>query len=94
MKIPSVIKIKKGVTYQVVWQDVVREDPDCMGHADGDAKIITLKSGMTEQDAWETLVHEILHIFTWEYVKIKIPHGLIYRLEKPILNVLTLNKWI
>ncbi len=94
MKIPSAIKIKKNVTYQIVWQDIVREDPNCMGHADGHAKIITLKTGISERESLETLVHEVLHIFTWEYLRLKIPHGLIYKLEKPIMTVLTLNKWI
>jgi hypothetical protein len=25
MKIPSAIKVKKGVSYQIVWQEIVRE---------------------------------------------------------------------
>lgn len=95
MKIPSRIRIKKNSKpYEIVWQDVVQGDPDCMGFADGNAKTITLKTGMSPDDTLETLVHEILHVFTFEYSRLKIAHTLIYKLEKPIVNLLRLNKWV
>jgi hypothetical protein len=65
-----------------------------MGLADGQAKTITLKNGMNHDEILETFVHEILHVFTFEYPRLKIAHPLIYKLEKPIVNLLKLNGWV
>lgn len=94
VKIPSRIRIKKGVVYEVVYQDVIRGDPDCLGLADGDGKTITIKTGLDDDELLETLVHELLHVITFEYLSIKIPHSLIYKLERPILNLLRMNRWV
>lgn len=94
MKIPSRIKIKRGVVYEVAYQDEIQGDPDCLGFADGHAKMIILKNGLSEDELLETIVHEILHAFTFEYPRLKISHPLIYKLEKPIVNLIKLNGWV
>lgn len=95
MNLPSRIKIKKNSkSYEVVWQSVIQGDEKCMGLADGQAKTITLKIGMTKEETLETFVHEILHVFTFEYPRLKIAHPLIYKLEKPIVNLIKLNGWL
>ena len=95
MKIPHQIRIKKNSKpYEVVWQDVVQGDPECLGLCDPNTRIITLKNGMGKDEILETFVHECLHLIELEYPKIKIAHSLIYKLEKPIVNLLKLNGWV
>ncbi|NDD53353.1 hypothetical protein EBZ39_05685 [bacterium] len=94
VKIPSRVRIKKGIHYEIVFQDVIRNDPDCLGFCDGDARIIYLKTGQSEKELLKSLIHEILHSLTFEYSNLKISHSAIYELEDPILRLLILNKWI
>lgn len=69
---------------------MVDDDPECVGGFYPDTKEIVLKNGLTEEQLLYALVHELLHCFEHEY-KFKIPHVLIYKLEKPIVKFLFLN---
>ena len=94
VKIPSRVRIKKGVHYEIVFQDRIQDDADCLGFCDGNTRIIFLKNGQNENELRKSLIHEILHALTFEYPKLKIPHSAIYELEDPILRLLVLNKWV
>jgi len=93
MKIPSQLRIKKGVAYEVVRQDLIKNDPDCLGLCDGDARIIFIKSNLSEAEELKTFIHEAFHALEFEF-DIKIPHSTIHKLEAPIIRILKLNKWI
>lgn len=93
MKLPSAIRLKKGVSYEILRQDEIDSDPNCMGICNATARIIIIKSNLSDTQALETLIHELLHAITFEF-GIKIPHSLIYAIERPIIRILKLNKWI
>lgn len=52
--------------------------------------IIYIKTGLKPKERWETYIHEVLHAieFSWGF---RIPHKLIYRLEKPLVMLLIEN---
>lgn len=93
MKVPSKIRLKKGVSYQIVRQDLVADDPTCMGICNGLTKTIIIKSNLSDRQTLETLIHELLHAICFEF-DVRIPHKLIYALEAPIIRILKLNGWI
>jgi hypothetical protein len=93
VKIPAKLRIKKSIEYAIVRQDLIKDDPKCLGLCDGDARVIFIKSNQSDTQEWETFIHEAFHAIEFEF-NIKIPHALIHTLEKPILRVLKLNKWI
>jgi hypothetical protein len=93
VKIPSKIRLKKGVEYQIVRQDLIDDDPSCLGICNGLTKTIIIKTGLSDRLTLETLIHELLHAICFEF-EVKIPHKLIYALEAPIIKILKLNGWI
>ncbi len=93
MKIPSRIRITGRVSYEVLYSDVIKNDPHCMGMCDPNTRQIIIKNGMSEAKQIKTLVHELLHSIEFES-KTPIPHKVTYALEAGIYKVLKLNKII
>jgi hypothetical protein len=92
MKLPSKVRIKARVSYEILWIDQF-DDPDCMGLCRFDTKQITLKKDMSLQETLETFIHELFHAIEFEY-GIKIPHKSIYSMEGAVLKILKLNGWL
>lgn len=93
VELPSKVRLKRGVSYEIVRQSEIASDPDCMGLCDFDKRLIFIKSELSDSQVIETFIHELLHAISHEFA-LKIPHKLIYALEAPILKILRLNKWI
>lgn len=91
--IPNRIRIKAKVSYEIVTQDVIKNDPDCLGLCDDKTRHIYLRAVQSDTDRLKTLIHEVIHCWEFEY-KIKIPHESTYKLEEAIYKFLTLNKFI
>ena len=89
--IPSHIKIKNKVTYEVVWVDSFK-DTDVLGECRFDTKQIALKKNQTEREIMKTFIHECLHAMEFER-GIKIPHKAIYQLEDAVYYFLFHNDW-
>lgn len=82
MKIPSRLKIKKGVTYEVVF---IKDFPDnTVGECRFDKKQIVLSTDQSEKDLIKTFIHEVTHAITHER-KIKISHKAVYQFENALL---------
>ena len=92
-KIPSSIKVKKGITYEVVWADLIEDNPETLAMCRKDSRQIVIKNGQTESASWEAFIHEYLHMLEFEF-KIPIPHPLVYKLETAIFKTMKLNKWL
>lgn len=93
MKIPSKVKIRKGVYYKVVWQKVIRDDTSCMGLCEPNERIIYLKLGMSDTNIAKSFLHEILHCVEFEWGQ-PIPHKITDALEEGIFKILKINGWI
>jgi hypothetical protein len=93
MKVPSKVKIKRGVYYSVVWQEVIRDDVSCLGLCDPNERIIYLKLKMSNTDIAKTMIHEICHALTFE-CNFDLPHKTVYALEESIFKLLKLNRWL
>ena len=93
MKIPSKVKIMRGVYYKVLWQEVIQDDHSCMGICIKEDKTIILKMGMSSSDTAKTFIHELLHAIEFTYEE-PMPHRVIETLEEGIFKVLKLNKWL
>jgi hypothetical protein len=93
MKIPPKIRIKRGIYYKVVWQEVILDDHSCMGLADPKDRIIYLKLGMSNTDTIKTLIHELIHCCEFEWDQ-PIPHKITETLEEGIFKILKLNRWL
>lgn len=92
-KIPSKIRIKRGVSYDIVYQDIIKSDPDCLGMCDPNTRHIYIKKNISNTDLKKTIIHELFHCWESEY-DIKISHDSIYKLEEAVLKFLILNKFI
>lgn len=91
--LPNQIRIKSKISYEIVYQDEIKNDPDCVGLCDPNNRHIYIKNGLSKTELRKTLLHELCHAWCFEY-HINIPHESIYKLEEAILKTLTLNKWI
>lgn len=66
------------------------KDRRCLGLCDYDARIIYIKKSMPAEKVLEILCHEYFHALSHEY-EFKISHKLIYRMQKPIAQLLLDN---
>lgn len=89
--IPSSVRIKAKIRYEIVYQDEIKSDPTCLGMCCDKKRTIYLKIKQSETSMKKSFIHELLHAMEFEY-KIKIPHESIYGLEIAIYNFLILNK--
>lgn len=93
MKIPSRVRIKRGVRYEIVRQTEIDGKPDTLGLCDPNTRHLYIKSDLSKTEEIKTYIHEMLHALEAEW-DIKIPHESVYRLEEAIYKFLTLNKLI
>jgi hypothetical protein len=91
--LPNQVRIKPRVTYEIVYQDVIKNDPNCLGLCDPNTRHIYIKTNQSKQNIIKCFIHEWLHSAEAEF-DIKIPHESIYKLEDAIYRFLTLNKFI
>lgn len=91
VKIPSRIKIKNKVVYELVWVDEFA-DSDTLGECRPWASQIAIKSGQSEKQEIKTVLHELLHAVCEER-GIKISHRAIYQLEDALFYILFHNDW-
>ena len=91
MKIPSHIKIKNKIVYEVVWVDKFK-DTEQLGECRFDTKQILIKTGMSHKQTVKTFLHECTHAFCFER-KIDISHKAVYQLEDAIYYLIFHNKW-
>jgi hypothetical protein len=93
MKIPSKVRIKRGVYYKIVWQEIIADDQSCMGICVKEDRTITLKLGMSNSDTAKTFIHELIHAIEFTYEE-PIPHRVVETLDEAIFKVLKLNRWL
>lgn len=93
VKIPPSIRIKARVTYEVVYSDLIKDDPNCVGYCDPDTHQIILRNGLSETELAKCFIHEVLHALEFEY-GLPLPHRLVYKLEAAIFKFLVLNDLI
>jgi hypothetical protein len=93
MKIPSRVRIKSKVFYNIVWQETIADDAECLGLCDPGTRTIFLKLNQAESEVIKTFIHEMIHALEAEY-QTPIPHRIVYTLEEGIFRVLKLNGFI
>jgi hypothetical protein len=91
VKIPSRIKIKNKVVYELVWVDEFA-DPDTLGECRPWASQIAIKNGQSDKQEMKTFLHEMLHALCEER-GIKVSHRAIYQLEDALFYILFHNDW-
>lgn len=87
----SKIRISPRINYEVVYSTDL--GPDILGECRFDKKQIVIKIEQSDEELKKTLIHEIMHAICDTY-KIDISHSAIYKLEKAVLNLIKLNKWL
>lgn len=96
MKFPSRIKIKKDVSYEIVFIPefpVSQAGYHTYGECRFDDKQIVIAMNQSETEMMKTAIHEIFHALAEEN-QIEIPHKAVHQLEGAVLRVLKLNKWL
>lgn len=91
--LPSRVRLKSKVSYEIVYQDLIKDDPNCLGLCDPNNRHIYIKNGLSKNLEIQCFIHEWLHSAENEF-KIKLSHESIYKLEEAIFKFLTLNKYI
>ena len=92
-KIPSSIRIKRNIKYDIVYQDLIGGDPNCLGMCDPNTKHIYIKNGLSKREELKTYIHECAHSL-FDENNIKISHRDVYKIEEALYRLLTLNKFI
>jgi hypothetical protein len=92
-RIPSSIRIKSKVKYEIVWTELIGESEKTLAECRYDTKQILIKAGQPETENWKCFIHEVLHAIEFEYC-IPIPHKIIYLLEEAIFKFIKLNGFL
>jgi len=92
-RIPSQIRIKSKVKYEIVWTEQIGESEKTLAECRYDSKQILIKTGQSETENWKCFIHEVFHALEFEY-RIPIPHKIIYLLEEAIFKLIKLNGWL
>lgn len=93
MKIPTQKQYPREIMIRgSVWtiKFVRNLGPHLCGECDLAEREIRIAQKLKPMLRLETFVHEVLHAFEEEY-GLKIPHKMIYKLEKPLCNLLIEN---
>lgn len=93
MKIPSSLRIKKDISYQIVWQDIIRDDETLQGYCEPNERIIYLSTKQSKTSVVKTFIHEAIHAVEFEY-DTPIPHKITNMLEEGLYRILKLNGWL
>lgn len=93
MKIPSKIRIKARISYEVLFSDLIKDDQKCLGIADPNTRQIIIKNGLSETETTKAFIHECLHAIEYEYTE-GVPHKFIEAYEEGVFKVLKLNGYI
>lgn len=83
--IPKKIWINEN-EWTIRFVKVVDNNVKFLGCCNWETKEIFIKIGLNPKERAMTLVHELLHALEFEY-DLSIDHALIYRLERPIYNL-------
>jgi hypothetical protein len=92
LRIPSRVRITGRTSYDVVFQERIADDPECLGLCDPEKRTITLKLGLADSELLKTFVHECLHALSAEH-GFDLPHRTVYALEECLVRMLKLNGW-
>lgn len=97
MDIPHKVQVKKNVWYTVCFVDRF-DDPDQIGYCIdatppicSGTRTIQILNSLTKKQKLEVFQHELLHAIEFEY-KLKLPHSVIYMLQKPLSLLAQLNQ--
>lgn len=94
MKLPPPSKYPKSMVineedWRIQFVKVIEKDPTICGMAYPE-RIIKIKKGMSRSETMSTFIHELIHACEFEG-DFDIPHKLVYRLEKLIVDLLMVN---
>ena len=90
--IPAHTKVTSKRTYETLYTDDFK-DGKTMGEARFDPPQIVIQKGHNEKETFSTYIHELIHSIAFEN-DINLTEDHVLKLEKGILRVLVLNKWI
>lgn len=92
-KIPSSIRLKSKVKYEVVWAEIIGDNENTLAECRYESRQILIKIGQSETDNWKAFIHEVIHALEFEY-RIPIPHKITYLLEEAVFKMIKLNGWL
>jgi len=90
-KIPSHIKIKNKVTYEVVTIKKFKDD-QTLGECRPETRQIVIKEGQSDKETIKCFLHEVMHCVAIER-GIELSHKSIYELEDALYYLIFHNKW-
>lgn len=91
--IPTQIRIKRDVSYEVVWTASFPDNKQ-VGECRYASKQIVLKTNESPTETLKTFIHETLHAISFEHPKLVLTERQVIILEIALYKVLILNKYI
>jgi len=88
---PSTIRITSRITYNVVYSDIINDDPSFEGLCDADTHTIFIRSNLTPRQKFSTFLHEVIHAISYHNPGPTITEKQTLKLEAGIDKVLRLN---
>jgi hypothetical protein len=92
--IPAKVRVKKDVSYEIVFIESFDNDENCLGMCRHESKQILIKLGQSPTETFKTFIHELLHAISFEYPKLNLTENQVLILEDAIFRLLRLNKVI
>lgn len=90
--IPSRLRIKHNISYEVLYVDSFPNDPSQVGECRSDPKQIVILRGMSPTETWKTFLHEATHSFSNEYPSLNFTERQVIDIEEGVFRMLKLNK--
>lgn len=89
--IPSSIRIKKDVAYEVLWNEEFLKDKSQLGECRSGPKQIVINKNQSNTEAFKTFLHEMLHAIAFETKELALTEKQVRLLEDGLFRVLKLN---
>lgn len=86
-KIPQTVQVSRKGKYEVLWTDLIKEDPNTMGETRFQPKQIVIKTAQSHKESVSTYLHELIHAVSEEY-EVGLTEAQVRKLEKAVYYML------
>lgn len=93
VNIPNLVRITPKISYEVLFTDLISENPDTLGEMRPDVKQIIIKNNQSSTELVKTFIHEVFHAISDEH-GIGLTEAQVKGLELGVYRFLRLNGYL
>lgn len=91
--LPSSFRFTPKITYEVLFADEIKNDPEVLGEMRPNERQIVIKNGQSNTEILKTVIHEIIHVLSDEN-EVGLTESQVRALELATYRFLRLNGYL